>query len=314
MQHGDVSCAKRARVLSRNEIREIVMDSDSDKDKYYASQMSEDEEEPCLPSQKSSLSQLPSPDYSTNSCEDEDDVGNVASQQPQALQWTLPPKPQRHLVHNFIGACNRKGSEAAHITPESTPLSVLLLFFAEIFTMLVVEMNRYYHQFLDNFEDGPSTQCEVTEAEMFSFLALTLQMGHTVQDRLEDCWTKMEQLHIPFCGQMMACARYCHIVRFLHFTNNNRNGVDRADDRLWKIQDLFEIIRTNFSKFYNPSKHLAVHEVIVKFKGRVLFVQYTSQKNASISASKCSNYVTLLDIHMTFMFTSVKTDKGRHNT
>jgi len=38
MQRGDVPCAKQACVLSRNEIREIVMDSDSDEDKYYASQ------------------------------------------------------------------------------------------------------------------------------------------------------------------------------------------------------------------------------------------------------------------------------------
>jgi len=51
---------------------------------------------------------------------------------------------------------------------------------------------------------------------MFAFLALTLQMGHTVQDSLEDYWTKMEQLCSPFYGQMMARARYCHILRFLH--------------------------------------------------------------------------------------------------
>jgi len=87
---------------------------------------------------------------------------------------------------------------------ESTPPSVLLLFFAEIITVLVVEMNRYYHQFLENSDDGPSPEREVTEAEMFAFLALTLQMGHTVQSRLEDYWTKMEQLHTPFYGQAMA--------------------------------------------------------------------------------------------------------------
>ena len=46
MQRGNVSCAKWARMPSRNEIREIVMDSDSDKEKYYASQESEDKEEP----------------------------------------------------------------------------------------------------------------------------------------------------------------------------------------------------------------------------------------------------------------------------
>jgi len=49
MQRDDVSCAKRAHVLSQNEIQEIVMDSDSDEDKYHATQESEDEEEPHPP-------------------------------------------------------------------------------------------------------------------------------------------------------------------------------------------------------------------------------------------------------------------------
>ena len=93
-------------------------------------------------------------------------------------------------MQTFTGASNGKSSEAAHITPESTPLTVLMLYFAEIVTFLVVEMNRYYHQFLGNCEDGPSPQCDVTEAKMFAFLALTLQMGHTVQDKLEDYWRK----------------------------------------------------------------------------------------------------------------------------
>jgi hypothetical protein len=50
--------------------------------------------------------------------------------------------------HTFIGAPKGKSSEASHITKESTPLSILLLFFAEIITVLVVETDRYYDQFL----------------------------------------------------------------------------------------------------------------------------------------------------------------------
>ena len=116
---------------------------------------------------------------------------------------------------------------------ESTPLSVLLLLFSvQIITLLVVETNCYYHQFLENSDDGHSPEREVTEAEMFAFLALTLQIGHTVQGRLEVYWTKVEQLRTPFYGQTMARARYYHILRFLHFMDNNRNGVDRTDDRL----------------------------------------------------------------------------------
>ena len=60
----------RARVLSVKEMREIVMRSGSDEDKYYASQESEDEGEPRPPSQRSSISQPPSPDYSASSSED----------------------------------------------------------------------------------------------------------------------------------------------------------------------------------------------------------------------------------------------------
>jgi len=123
-------------------------------------------------------------------------------------------------------------------------------------------------------------------------------MGHTVQDRLEDYWMKMEQLHIPFYVQTLARARYCHLLCYLHFTDNNRNGVDRTDDRLWKIRDLLEIIRTNFSKFYNPSEHLAVDEVTVKFKGRVLFKQYIQKKTQTFRHQNVQT-MRLYWIHMT---------------
>ena len=49
------------------------------------------------------------------------------------------------------GVTNEKRSEAAHITRQSTPLRVLLLFFVETITMPVVEMNRCHHQFLRQF-------------------------------------------------------------------------------------------------------------------------------------------------------------------
>jgi len=102
------------------------------------------------------------------------------------------------------------------------------------------------------------------------------------------------------------------IIRFPHFMDNNRNAVDRMDDRLWKKRDLFEILRTDFSKFYNPSKHLAVDEVIVKFKGRVVFKQYIQKKKKrkhfSIKIFKlCDPTVYTYDMN-------VYLGKDRHNT
>jgi hypothetical protein len=37
-----------------------------------------------------------------------------------------------------------------------------------------------------------------------------------------------------------------HNIHFLHFMDNDRSGVARTDNRLWKIQGLFEIINVNF--------------------------------------------------------------------
>jgi hypothetical protein len=45
-----------------------------------------------------------------------------------------------------------------------------------------------------------------------------------------------------------------------------------------QMTDLFEILRTKFLEFYNPSEHLAVDEVIVKCKGRVVLKQYILKK------------------------------------
>jgi hypothetical protein len=57
---------------------------------------------------------------------------------------------------------------------------------------MIVKTNRYDHQVLENSDDGHSPEREVTEAVIFGFLVLTLQMGHKDQGRLEDYCTKME--------------------------------------------------------------------------------------------------------------------------
>jgi hypothetical protein len=102
---GEVWHVKRARMMSQNQIRNIVMDSDSDEEAYYISTDTEDEHQPRPPSP---ILKPASRDYSASSSKDEEGVDNVAGRQPQPSQWTLPPKPQRHVVHTFTGAAKGK--------------------------------------------------------------------------------------------------------------------------------------------------------------------------------------------------------------
>jgi len=101
-------------------------------------------------------------------------------------------------------------------------------------------------------------------------------MGHGIKDKLTDYLSTLDQLYTLFYSIMMKWDRYLHILHYLYFTDN-RNAPNRTEEnfhRLWKIRDLFEILNNTFSKFYNPSENLAFDEVIVSFKGRMIFKQY----------------------------------------
>jgi hypothetical protein len=54
------------------------------------------------------------------------------------------------VIHRFTGGpsgiCH---NEAPTINKDITALSIFMLFFLEIIQLLVVETNRYYHQYLD---------------------------------------------------------------------------------------------------------------------------------------------------------------------
>ena len=64
---------------------------------------------------------------------------------------------------------------------------------------------------------------------------------------------------------------------FLHFTDNSQRP-DKGDYQLWKVRAVFETLNEAYAKFCNPSDHLAVDKVIVKFKGRVISRQYIPKK------------------------------------
>jgi len=177
-----------------------------------------------------------------------------------------------------------KKSEAPHINKDSLPLSVLLLFFTEIFPLLVEQTNVYYHQHLDG-QAGPSCRLpDIMLLDMMIFVALALQMGHELKDTLHDYWTRLRQLRILFYGKTMARDRVLHILRFLHFADNSQRP-DKGEeyDRLWKLRTVFDKLNEAYAKFYNSSEHLAVDEVIVKFKGRAIFRQYIPKKRKLFS-------------------------------
>ena len=206
--------SKRPRLLQLRKISELIVDSDSDEERVSSDVSSVEGGYESVPG----LSQ-PQPYHQTASCHessssvsssasDEENAGESGpgeqTQQPVTLKWTRPSCLQSIVAHTYTrGPRGKKDNEVSHINDGSSSLSVFLLYFAEFITLLVVETNRYYQDYIDGLDDGPSPEPYVTEAEMFVFLALAIQMGRGVRDKLTDYWSTLDQLNTPFYGTMM---------------------------------------------------------------------------------------------------------------
>ena len=107
-----------------------------------------------------------------------------------------------------------KKREAPHINKDSSPLSVLMLFFTEIFHLLLEQTNIYYQQHFGG-QARPSRRLpDITLLDVMILVALALQMGHELKDTLHDYWLRIRQLHTPFYGETMAQDRFLHILHF----------------------------------------------------------------------------------------------------
>ena len=56
-----------------------------------------------------------------------------------------------------------------------------------------------------------------------AFPALTLQLGHELRDKLQDCWSRLEQFYILFYGNTMKQNRFLRILQPLHFAENSKD-------------------------------------------------------------------------------------------
>ena len=251
--------AKCSKSLDPDEIEEVLMDEESDEEL-------EDRDEVVEPRVQSS-----------SSSEDEDD----AEETEVAFRAKRAGDSSNFL--NFTGPPNGVDQSAASDINAESPFSIFILFCREVFQIILTETNRNFHQYMLSRPTGSSSAQlpDITIEEMYTFLGLVIQMGHDQHHSLKDYWSREELYCTPFYSNVMACDRFFHILQFLHFENNDNppNHDDPDYDRLWKIRKIFDTLNNKFCELYNPTEQLAVDEVIVLFKGRVVFRQYIPKKH-----------------------------------
>ena len=75
----------------------------------------------------------------------------------------------RHMSVPQSTGGGKKQSEALHISKDLSPLSFFMLYFTPVIDLLVMETNRYYHQYLDRHNGTPNPLPDITNSEIFLF-------------------------------------------------------------------------------------------------------------------------------------------------
>ena len=122
-------------------------------------------------------------------------------------------------VFDFTGPPNGVNrSAASDINAESSPFSISILFFRQVFQIILTETNHYI-QYMSSKTTGSTSaqQPGITMKEMYTFFGLLIQMGHDQHHSIKDYWSREEQYCTPFYSNVMARNRFFYILGFLHF-------------------------------------------------------------------------------------------------
>ena len=147
-----------------------------------------------------------------------------------------------------------------------------------VWDMLVDETNRYVQQ-TDSNPDQQVSWHPTNIPEMMAFVALLIAMGINKSSQYRMYWSTSEILHIPLYPSIMSRNRFSSILRFLHVSNNQMPRTASAkQDKLAKVRPLIAVLVPKFLNLYNPSQNLSPDESMLKFKGRLSFVEYMPRK------------------------------------
>jgi hypothetical protein len=203
---------------------------------------------------------------------------------PGTKVWRQQTHATSTRIHQFTGdKTGMRQNMAPHINKDLTPDSVFMLYFAAVITPVAEEMNRYYRQYLDTLDNGPSPAPDITQCEMFLFLTIIVQMGHDIRDSLKDYWTVTEQFHATFYSKTTTHDRFLHILHYLHFSIRMLLTImtlTMTDYTIYiTIGHIFDMLNNVYSKSYAPTECLTVDKVTVLYKVKVNFRQYIPKKH-----------------------------------
>lgn len=164
---------------------------------------------------------------------------------------------------------------------EAEPLEFFQVFVTDdIIEYIVDETNRYATQEINSRKNKKPKAREnawkpTNAEEMKKFLGILLYMGLKVVPKISFYWSTDIFYKNCVIPKVMSRNRFELLLKFLHFSDNQTAN---KKNRLSKIEELTQMIVSNFKSAYIPGENVTVDESMIPFRGRLLFKQYIKNK------------------------------------
>ena len=171
--------------------------------------------------------------------------------------------------------------------------------------MMCEMTNLYASQIQESVGKVDAAWVPVVEADIRTFIGILIIMGLHKGLQLHSYWSTDDALGVIAIKKAMSRNRFTKIQQYFHL-NDSRAELRKGDvgyDRLQKIRPLLSICKDTFRANYNPARELSIDEGMIKFKGRLGFVQYMPMKPTKrgikvwMLASPANGYTHDVDVY-----------------
>ena len=191
-----------------------------------------------------------------------------------AYQWESSSKPA--TIFPFTPTPGIK----VDMPRDATPYDFFRLFYTDAFIQLIVnETNIYANQGI-NASRPLRRRCMLnlwvptTTDEMNKFFGIIFYMGLVALPSYKHYWKSDGNYRNSFVPKIMKRDRFCAIMRFMHFGNNE----EIFNDRLGKVRFLISHLDNIMRLIYVPVDRLSLDESMMLWRGRLIFRQYIKNK------------------------------------
>ena len=165
------------------------------------------------------------------------------------------------------------------VTISESPLEIFELFFSDDLVELVVEESYRYSREVMGDERYDKWR-KITADEIKPLLGFSILMGIVQLPSLDDYWKRDQLLHNTPISDRISRDRFRDLSRCMHFVDNTTLlsvGSPRYD-RLSEVRPIINHLIEKSVELYDPHKHVAVDEAMIKFQGRSSLKQYMPLK------------------------------------